>query len=130
MWSIKFLSGPKAGKEILLQQGLVVLGREESCPISLPSKGISKKHAQILVKNEGVFIEDLNSSNGTFIKGKQIQSQKLKEGDRVALYDIVFELKKKPDIQSFPMQNLSYNQNFPDSSLLNQKTQLIRKNPF
>ena len=50
MWSIKFLSGPKAGKEIFLQPGLMVLGRESSCQISIPSHSVSKKHAQFLVK--------------------------------------------------------------------------------
>jgi len=92
MWIIKFLSGPKAGQEVLLQEGLVLLGRESSCQISLPSKGISKKHAQITVKGKQVEIEDLNSSNGIFYKGKKIKTQKLKEGDRVVLNDIVFEL--------------------------------------
>lgn len=119
MWSIKFLSGPKAGKEIFLQQGLVVLGREKSCQISISSNGISKKHAQIFVKEAGLVIEDLNSRNGTFIKGKQIQSQELQSGDRVALYDIVFEVKKK-DSLPFLMYGMPYPQNFPDPSLLDQ----------
>ena len=120
MWSIKFLSGPKAGKEILLQPGLVILGRENSCQISLPSSGISKKHAQILVRETGLFIEDLNSRNGTFIKGKQIHNQELQSGDRVALHDIIFEVKQKKSMQTFPMYGISYPTNFPDTSLLDQ----------
>ena len=123
MWSIKFLSGPKAGKEILLQPGLIVLGREDSCQISILSRGISKKHAQILVKETGLIIEDLNSQNGTFIKGKQIKSKELKEGDRVALYDVIFEVKKKQPLQAFPMYGLSYPQTLPDPSLLNQNAE-------
>ena len=118
MWSIKFLSGPKAGKEILLQPGLTILGREDSCQISIPSNGISKKHAQILIKETGIVIEDLNSRNGIFIKGKQIQKQKLKSGDRVALYNIVFEVKKKEALQAFNMYGLPYpQQQLPDPSL-------------
>ena len=38
MWSIKFLSGPKAGKEIVLQPGLLLLGREASCQIQILSE--------------------------------------------------------------------------------------------
>lgn len=120
MWSIKFLSGPKAGKEILLQQGLVILGREKSCQIHIPSNGISKKHAQILVKETGLVIEDLHSRNGTFIKGKQIRNQELHSGDRVALYDVVFEVKKKDSLQAFSMYGMSYTPNLPDPSLSNQ----------
>ena len=119
MWSIKFLSGPKAGKEVFLQPGLLVLGRENSCSISIPSNGISKKHAQILVKETGLVIEDLNSRNGTFIKGKQIRSRKLQPGDRVALYNVVFEVKKK-NPQEHPIYGNPYFQTPPHPSLLNQ----------
>ncbi|MCZ0931693.1 MAG: FHA domain-containing protein, partial [Oligoflexia bacterium] len=94
MWSLKFLSGPKAGQEILLQEGLFVLGREESCEISVPSAGISKKHAQISLKENRLFIEDLNSSNGTFFEGKQIKKKRLQSGDRVILYNVIFEVER------------------------------------
>lgn len=110
MWSIKFLSGPKAGREIILQPGLLLIGREASCQIQILSDGISKKHAQIFVKNDSVFIEDIGSSNGTFIKGKKILKQKLTEGDRVALYDVVFELRRRSDISYFPEHGMMYNQ--------------------
>ena len=98
MWSLKFLSGPKAGQEIFLQPGLFVLGREPECEISIPSTGISKKHAKLNVKENQLVIEDLNSSNGTFIEGKQIKKEFLKHGDRVVLSDVIIELNKKTDI--------------------------------
>ena len=75
MWSLKFLSGPKAGQEILLQEGLFVLGREESCEIPILSSGISKKHAQISLKGDKLILEDLNSSNGDFF----LRASKLKK---------------------------------------------------
>ena len=125
MWSIKFLSGPKAGREVLLQPGMVVLGRDNSCQISIASNGISKKHAQILVKDTGLTIEDLDSRNGTFIKGKQIKSRELKAGDRVALYDVIFEVKKKSPQKAFPLYGMPYAQNAPNPSLFNQDPSLL-----
>ena len=124
MWSIKFLSGPKAGKEILLQPGLVVLGRDETCQLSISSNGISKKHAQILVKETELVIEDLNSRNGTFIKGKQIKHQKLEDGDRVALSDIIFEVKKKAALQNFSVYGLPYAPPFQNPSSLHPEADL------
>ena len=115
MWSLKFLSGPKAGKEILLQKGLVILGREANCQISIPSQGISKKHAQILVKETGLTIEDLDSRNGIFIKGKQVRKEELKEGDRVALYNVIFEVRKKDSLPAFQIYGLPYPQNPPNT---------------
>ena len=98
MWAVKFLSGPKAGEEFPLQDGLIVLGKDPSCQIPLPSPGVSKKHAQITVSAGKARIEDLNSSNGTYIDGKQIHSRELREGDRVSLCDVIFEVRKKQDI--------------------------------
>ena len=102
MWSLKFLSGPKAGQEIFLQKGFFVLGREPECEISIPSTGISKKHAQINVKDSQLVIEDLNSSNGTFIEGKQIKKEVLKHGDRVVLSDVIVEVNKKTALVQEP----------------------------
>ena len=113
MWSLKFLSGPLAGKETLLSEGLVLLGRDKSCQISIPSSGISKRHAQILIKKSGLLIEDMGSSNGVFFKGRQIQRQKLKEGDRVVLSDVVFEVMKKP--APLPVQQ-GYGEHYPVSA--------------
>ena len=120
MWSLKFLSGPKAGKEILLQPGLLIIGRGDSCQIQIPSEGISKKHAQIYIKNDSVFVEDLGSSNGTFMKGKKIFKQKLTAGDRIALYNVVFEIRKRQDLSYFPAQGMIYNQGLAPN-LANQK---------
>ncbi len=125
MWVIKFLSGPKAGQEILLQKGLVLLGRNEDCQIIIPSKGISQQHAQITVNDDAIEIKDLNSSNGIFYNGKKIKTQKLKEGDRVALNDIIFEVLHKnqqqihPYFQPYPhVQN--YGQSIPNNHTQNE----------
>lgn len=131
MWSIKFLSGPKAGKEIHLPPGLLILGRDKSCQILMPFSGVSKKHAQILVKEDSVVIEDMNSSNGTFIDGKQIKKQALKAGDRVALHNVVFELRKKSSPQIFPVYGLPHHaQNFPSADVFNQNAEINEQKNF
>ena len=128
MWAIKFLSGPKAGQEVLLQEGLVTLGRDKSCQITIPSEGISKKHAQITLKNNVIKIEDLNSRNGLFYNGKKIKAQKLQVGDRIILNDVVFEIiHKDPQNQIHPyFQSYAYgqqSQNTPDSYEQNENYQ-------
>jgi len=96
MWKLKFLSGPKAGKSVFLSKGLITLGRKKNSTIFIPSSSVSKEHAQIIVKENSLEIKDLNSSNGTFIDGKQIDTASLKDGDRVIFSsDIIFEIQKK-----------------------------------
>ena len=108
MWAIKFLSGSLAGQEVRLQKGLMVLGKESSCQIPLPSEpGISKKHAQITIRDENILIEDLDSRNGIYVDGKQVYTRLLKEGDRVALGNIIFEVRKKSESPSFPHPYMS-----------------------
>ena len=102
MWTIKFLSGPNAGKEVFLQKGLYILGRDPSCKIQIVAPGVSKKHAQLIVNENGIRIEDLNSSNGTFLDGKQIQTSELQSGTRVALHTIILEVKRKELEQPHP----------------------------
>ena len=96
MWSVKFLSGPERGKEYLLPKGLIVFGRDRECQILILSEGVSKKHAQITVdENEKLSITDLDSSNGVFVNGKKVHEKELKKGDRIGLYNVVFEIQKK-----------------------------------
>ena len=104
MWSLKILSGSQAGKEVFLQKGLVLLGRDSESTVHLPFNGISKKHAQITIKDSGLELEDLQSRNGSFIKGKQIKKARLQDGDRFALHNIIFEVRKKekPALSFYP----------------------------
>ena len=108
MWSLKFLSGPRAGRQIYLAEGLLIIGRDASCGISIPVSSVSKEHAQILVKENFIEIEDKNSSNGTFIDGKQIRKATLKEGDRVFLSsEIIFEVMKRPAPLMAPLSQMA-----------------------
>ena len=117
MWSVKFLSGPERGKEYLLPNGLIVLGRDKECQILILSEGVSKKHAQITVDDQGkLVITDLNSSNGVFLNGKQIHEKELKEGDRVGLYDVIFEVQKKNQKKYTALAKANH-QNYPTNQL-------------
>jgi pSer/pThr/pTyr-binding forkhead associated (FHA) protein len=49
-----------------------VLGRDESCDITIPNRQVSRQHAQITPTEAGVILEDLNSKNGTHCNGKRI----------------------------------------------------------
>ena len=92
MWTIRFLSGSLAGQEMYLQEGEYILGRAEECQITIPDQGISKKHLQIDVSEDGIFIEDLGSSNGTFVNGVQIKESEIKAQDKISLHRSTFDI--------------------------------------
>lgn len=69
-----------------LTRTATVFGRDPSCDHVLPHPEISRRHARILRTAQGLLIEDLGSTNGTFVNGQRITKPVLlKEGDTVAL---------------------------------------------
>jgi hypothetical protein len=65
--------GPDAGSEFALNGPITVLGRQTECAVYLPSKDVSRQHAQVIQTPEGYKLEDLGSTNGTFFKGVRLE---------------------------------------------------------
>jgi len=81
------VSGPSAGAIYSLVTDENVIGRGKECSVRILDAGISRRHARILRLMPGKYvIEDLGSSNGTFVGGVRVAGQHpLSEGDRVAV---------------------------------------------
>lgn len=62
-------------REIALAQGENLLGRCEGAALWIDSTSVSRRHARILVEGEDVFLEDLGSKNGTFLRGKRLTAR-------------------------------------------------------
>lgn len=77
------ISGGKDERVCTLPPGQVtVIGRGADADLTLEDPRISRRHARITTNSKGVpVLEDLGSSNGTFVNGSRIQRQELKEGD-------------------------------------------------
>ncbi|PIT99316.1 MAG: hypothetical protein COT74_09940 [Bdellovibrionales bacterium CG10_big_fil_rev_8_21_14_0_10_45_34] len=89
MWSAKVLLGPDQGKAFALTEGVHTFGRGSDCSVVINSKGISKRHFQIKVSGSSLAIQDLGSSNGTFVNGVKIKSARLKLGDQIQIFDTI-----------------------------------------
>lgn len=75
------IEGEQIGKVFNLTKNHNIIGRSEDADIHLNSPTVSRKHAQILINNDNIFILDLNSSNGTYVNGKRVTKAQLHEGD-------------------------------------------------
>ncbi len=78
------LSGALKGKEIPIE-GLVSIGRNPDNSLQIEDLQISRRHAQIVRKNDGVYVKDLGSGNGTYIGAKRIIEHRLTHGDIIRL---------------------------------------------
>lgn len=73
-------------REIELGPGANVLGREPGCAIWLDAPGVSRRHAQIVVAEGSATLEDLGSKNGTYLRGRRIETPStLADGDPISL---------------------------------------------
>ena len=55
----------------------LILGRDENCQVQISDKIVSHQHAQLIFCEEGLFIQDLSSSNGTYLNRIKLDSNKL-----------------------------------------------------
>jgi len=65
----------------------IMIGRSDDSELQLDSKYVSRHHALVLITDEGVFIEDLNSFNGTTVNSKAITRCSLHPNDNVTVGD-------------------------------------------
>ncbi|MGH3103446.1 MAG: FHA domain-containing protein [Gaiellaceae bacterium] len=83
--------GPGAGERYELE-GELTLGRENTA-VMVEDAEVSRRHAVIRPKGDGLEIEDLGSLNGTFVNGRKIESAtRLSGGDVVKLGTTSFEI--------------------------------------
>lgn len=88
---LRGVSGPTFGKNFPVI-GTVTIGRMSECEINLPYEGISRRHARLQTVPEGIMVEDLGSSNGTFINDERIHKALLRPGDELRLDTLRFLL--------------------------------------
>ena len=83
-FGLRFISGKYQGGEYPLGEGQeIVIGRSSELDMVLVEEMVSRKHARIALAEGVITIEDLGSTNGTFVNGEKVERGTLKEGDRV-----------------------------------------------
>jgi hypothetical protein len=90
-----FRNGPLAGRAYVLHQDATTLGRTTGNDVLIPDGTVSRHHAQLCFQGTGWVIEDVGSSNGTWVNGTRIQhATRLEHNDEVRLGDemLTFEL--------------------------------------
>ncbi len=73
---LEALNGPQTGQQFSLNLPESILGRHPDCTIVLESGSVSRQHAKILKREDGCYIQDLKSRNGTFVNGQLISGEK------------------------------------------------------
>jgi pSer/pThr/pTyr-binding forkhead associated (FHA) protein len=84
-------SGPSKGDEYIVRKPVTLIGRNESCDLVVSDPLVSRRHCQILWDGVYCTVEDLGSTNGTFVNNQQLTAAySLRPGDRLQVADVVF----------------------------------------
>lgn len=79
-------AGPTPGKAFPLEGAEIVLGRDPACTICINDSQVSRRHARLVLSGTGYVLQDLGSTNGTFVNGQRVTGEHpLSAGELVAL---------------------------------------------
>ncbi|MGO3153210.1 MAG: FHA domain-containing protein FhaB/FipA [Galactobacter sp.] len=88
------LEGPRAGTELTLAASPLLLGRAQEATLVLDDDYSSGRHARLFPQGSRWFLEDLGSTNGTFIDENQLtRAQPVEPGQRIRIGKTVMELR-------------------------------------
>jgi diguanylate cyclase (GGDEF)-like protein len=78
------VGGPSTGRVHPVRETETIIGRGKESHVRLDDAGASRAHARIVLTAEGRYVvEDLNSTNGTFVGGRRVVREELASGDRI-----------------------------------------------
>lgn len=108
-------------KEVLLNKEEMTIGRKPGNDIAIDHPTISGFHGKIRKENGHFVVEDLNSTNGTFINGRRIKSGELKDKDQIGIAGHILDFHM--DDTSAPPANSTA----PSSPDLEKQKEILRK---
>ena len=94
-------SGPTSGKIFSLEGPEIIIGRENTSSLMINDAEVSRKHTRLIWQASGYVIEDLGSTNGTFVNGQRLSAPfVLRGGESVSLGEnivLVYESTADPN---------------------------------
>jgi diguanylate cyclase (GGDEF)-like protein len=119
------LYGPALGRRFLLGQNEQLIGRASECAISFDAESVSRRHARVFPHEGGYVLEDLGSTNGSFVNDVRLEpSRRLGNGDILRIGGVILKFLSGSDVEA------SYHEEIYRLTILDGLTQVHNKRFF
>jgi predicted component of type VI protein secretion system len=115
MASVTVIFGGQEQKVYELDKPRMVVGREPSCEIHIDNLGISRNHCAFVNKADAFVIQDLGSSNGTYVNGRKITEHFLNDADEVIIGKYTLRFKNETQAAAVSSKGVSAEAGVPDT---------------
>ena len=90
-YALRGVGGSAFGRSIAIN-GTMTIGRAPECTLTFEDSGLSRMHARLMPTDDGLLLEDMGSSNGSFINGRRVARGIVGAGDEIAFDTLRFRL--------------------------------------
>lgn len=74
------------GEVVRVEGRTAIVGRSRGCEVRVDEGGVSRRHCEVMLRDDGVYVRDLGSSHGTWTRGRRVLAEaRLGAGDVVSL---------------------------------------------
>ncbi len=81
-------------KEVVLDKPGIVVGRRPDCDVRVPQPGVSRRHCELVVRDDTLVVRDLGSSNGTYVNGTRVGEEAAVEpGTRLQVGPVILTVR-------------------------------------
>jgi general secretion pathway protein A len=89
-------------QEVALKVGRLIVGRTTDNDVQIDSRFVSRHHCQVITTPHACVIEDLNSTNGIYVKSKRVRRHYLNDGDVVQLgkHELIYIDERLPRVRA------------------------------
>jgi len=100
-------AGMALGQRYAVAADPVIIGREDTCTVVVPDGSVSRKHARVRGGPDGrVQVEDLGSTNGTFVNDRRVKSRPLDDGDYLRVGPCIYRFLAGVEVEAAYQQEL------------------------
>ncbi len=103
-------TGKRSGSTLTLSLRATVVGRAHTCDLVVPHLSISRRHAELTLRDSSLTVRDLESRNGTYVNERRIDSGEVRAGQLLRFGSVTFLIEAGPNAYSPDAETQSVSQ--------------------